>query len=93
MSFKIIPICVYFYVISFCTKVLLLISTASAAPGVTSTNKQACTKECTLDYKPICAGHSESDKDKKSFGNVCVMDKYNCERDESLLLFIRLFIR
>ena len=80
------------FVFSFCTKVLLLISTTSAAPGVTSTNKQACNKECTLDYKPICAGHSENDKDKKSFGNVCVMDKYNCERDESLLRLIHSFI-
>ncbi|XP_055297192.1 turripeptide Pal9.2-like [Sitodiplosis mosellana] len=65
--------------------VLLLISTISTAPGVTSTNKQTCSKECTLDYKPICAGHSPTDKEKKSFGNFCVMEKYNCEKDENLV--------
>lgn len=70
--------------------VLLLISSIFAAPGVTPTNKPTCTQDCSLEYAPICAGPkgTTNDREKKSFGNDCVMKKYNCEKGESSLIFI-----
>lgn len=70
--------------------VLLFISSILAAPGVTPTNKPACTQDCSLEYAPVCAGPkgTTNDREKKSFGNDCVMKKYNCEKGESLLIFI-----
>lgn len=64
--------------------VLLLIGAIFASPGVTPKTK-ACERDCP-DYKPICAGpkSAASDKEKKSFGSVCVMEKYNCEKNEGL---------
>lgn len=63
--------------------VLLTISSVLAAPGVTPANKK-CANECSLDYNPVCAGPAGTNdiKLKKSFGNICVMQKYNCEKSE-----------
>lgn len=62
-------------------KVVLIISTIQAAPGTTTANK--C-NECPLDYKPVCGGPAGAtdNKLKKSFGSICVMQKYNCEKNE-----------
>lgn len=59
---------------------MLIISTIHAAPGK-SANK--C-NDCDLDYKPVCAGPAGTTDKKamKSFGSVCVMQKYNCEKNE-----------
>lgn len=66
--------------------VLLIISSILAAPGVTPAT-QNCGDVCPLDYQPICGGPSgtTNDREKKSFGNNCVMKKYNCEKGESEL--------
>lgn len=90
MSYEIIFI---FISLSHLYVVLLLISSIFAAPGVTTTNKTACTEECSLEYDPICAGEEGNTNEKmnKSFGNICVMYKYNCEKNESLLPFFKYF--
>lgn len=61
--------------------VLLIISSILAAPGATNKN---CAKACTLDYTPVCAGPAGTtdNKQKKTFGNICVMHNYNCEKNE-----------
>lgn len=42
-----------------------------------------CTKSCTLDYTPVCAG-PETGADKPiSFGNECVLANFNCENNKS----------
>lgn len=71
---------------------MLIISTIWAAPGVTPSTAKAC-EECKLNYDPICAGPqgTKNDREKKSFGNLCVMKKYNCEKGESLLNIFFLF--
>ncbi|XP_031628574.1 uncharacterized protein LOC116344247 [Contarinia nasturtii] len=72
-------------IILFGIVVLLVISSIFAAPGVTPNTKDC--KECNLDYVPVCAGPkgTQNDREKKSFGSVCVMEKYNCENDEKLV--------
>lgn len=62
---------------------VVLFNVILAAPGVTAVSKPC--NECPLNYEPICAGPpgTTNDKDKKSFGNECVMEKYNCEKNES----------
>lgn len=44
--------------------------------------KKKCAEECPFDYAPVCGGTAGSNE-KKSFGNDCVMRKYNCEKGAS----------
>lgn len=80
----------YFFLL-FCVPfvVLLVISSIFAAPGVTPKTKDC--KECGLDYAPVCGGPkgSQNDREKKSFGSICVMEKYNCEKGESMRIQIQ----
>jgi hypothetical protein len=41
-----------------------------------------CKSECPNDYNPICG--SDGAKVNLSFGNKCVMEKYNCEHNAKL---------
>jgi hypothetical protein len=41
-----------------------------------------CKSECPNDYNPICG--SDGAKVNLSFGNKCVMEKYNCEHNTKL---------
>lgn len=43
--------------------------------------KSKCKSECPNDYAPICG--SDGAKVNLSFGNKCVMEKYNCEHNAS----------
>lgn len=65
--------------------VLLLVSAIVASPqGTTPSAPKKC-EVCSADFVPICAAPvgSKDDKDKLSFGSVCIMRKYNCEHNKS----------
>nr|ARA71543.1 Kazal-type serine protease inhibitor [Actias selene] len=45
--------------------------------------KKACLHDCTnVKFEPICA--TKGGEKPKSFGSVCVMNNYNCERKDTL---------
>ncbi|XP_055592533.1 turripeptide Pal9.2 [Uranotaenia lowii] len=46
--------------------------------------KKVCGRSCTFDYTPVCGGVKGSNDKPLSFGNTCVMEKYNCENGKSL---------
>lgn len=63
-----------------------MINSIFAAPDLQNKEKVAkCSEACTFDYTPVCGGPagSTNQKEMKSFGNECVMKKYNCEKGES----------
>uniref|UniRef100_A0A1B6IC76 Kazal-like domain-containing protein n=1 Tax=Homalodisca liturata TaxID=320908 RepID=A0A1B6IC76_9HEMI len=63
-------------------------SYGSSAKKATSTTtkppKPKCDTACPDDYTPICANEKGSSEKAKSFGNICVMNKYNCEHGTNL---------
>lgn len=63
---------------------LALINVIYAAPGVTPTPKKQC-KQCPLDFDPVCAGAPDSNNERewRSFGNKCVAEIANCEKETS----------
>lgn len=66
---------------------MLLVSAIVATPQTaTQTPAKKC-EVCSTDFVPICAAPtgSKEEKDKISFGSVCVMRKYNCENNKSKL--------
>lgn len=70
------------YVLKF-NKSNFLVSTlallAQAGPTKASNLSKPC-KSCSLDYVPVCAGPATGTEKPKSFGSVCVLDNYNCEK-------------
>lgn len=42
-----------------------------------------CGQACTLDYTPICASPKSGKGADLSFGNKCVLEKYNCEHNDA----------
>lgn len=71
---------------------LAVIASVSAHPAKGQANNQQnkkkntptpkCIEICTTTYAPICA-HDEAGSPPLSFGNECVMRKYNCESNKS----------
>ncbi|KAI5706804.1 hypothetical protein M8J75_011502 [Diaphorina citri] len=67
---------------------LAVIASVSAYPAKGGSNSQInkkkntpppkCIEICTTNYEPVCA-HDENVKSDITFGNECVMRKYNCE--------------
>ncbi|XP_065087356.1 turripeptide Pal9.2-like [Ochlerotatus camptorhynchus] len=63
--------------------VLLAIVAVQAGPAKEKPTSK-CTKACSFDYTPVCAGAKDSKDKPISFGNVCVMENYNCDNKKSL---------
>jgi hypothetical protein len=55
------------------------LKTTSTSTTISPSRK--CKSECPNDYNPICG--SDGAKVNLSFGNKCVMEKYNCEHNTS----------
>lgn len=58
---------------------LVLVTMITAMP---EKPKKKCAEDCPFDYLPVCGGTADNNE-KKSFGNECVMRKYNCEKGAS----------
>ncbi|KAL1130100.1 hypothetical protein AAG570_013039 [Ranatra chinensis] len=58
-----------------------LVALAASFPNKKETGPKKtgpkCNMACTQEYSPICAGDGHNKP--LSFGNVCVLEKYNCE--------------
>ncbi|KAL1461153.1 hypothetical protein WDU94_013081 [Cyamophila willieti] len=72
-----------FLVLAVCLAVIATVSAFPAKNGVNAQHNKKkppvkCIEVCTTQYTPICA-HDESGNPPMSFGNECVMRKYNCE--------------
>ncbi|EAT48797.1 AAEL000211-PA [Aedes aegypti] len=63
--------------------VVLIIGLAQAVPAKEKPTSK-CNTACTDDYTPVCGGVKGSKDKPISFGNECVMQKYNCENKKSL---------
>jgi len=67
---------------------VLFTAVALAAPSKGSTKASlqkktpTCATVCNDDYTPVCGGDGQG-KDI-SFGNKCVMERYNCENQKDL---------
>ena len=64
------------------TQVLVaLIGLGSASPAKEPPKKNdACPNACADEYTPVCGAPGPSDGGSNvTFGNKCVMEKYNCE--------------
>lgn len=66
---------------------MLLVCAIVATPQTATQASAKKCEVCSTDYTPICAAPtgSKEEKDKISFGSVCVMRKYNCESNKSKL--------
>lgn len=66
---------------------MLLVSAIVAAPQTATQAPGKKCENCRDEYNPICAAPtgSKQEKDTISFGNDCVMRKYNCENNKSKL--------
>uniref|UniRef100_T1E3E4 Putative kazal domain-containing peptide n=1 Tax=Psorophora albipes TaxID=869069 RepID=T1E3E4_9DIPT len=62
---------------------LLVVTVVSAVPAKDKPAKK-CADSCPFDYTPVCGGVKDSKEKPISFGNSCVMEKYNCENKKSL---------
>lgn len=53
--------------------------------AVTPPPRKPCESECQTDYQPICVGPAGATnaREKKSFGNDCVLKNYNCQNNAS----------
>lgn len=68
------------------TSVMLIIGLAQAIPAKEKPTAK-CNAACTDDYTPVCGGVKGSKDKPISFGNECVMQKYNCENKKSKIDF------
>lgn len=66
---------------------MLVVSAIVATPQTATKAPAKKCDVCATDFVPICAAPngSKDEKDKISFGSVCVMRKYNCENNKSKL--------
>ncbi|XP_058067356.1 vasotab-TY2 [Anopheles bellator] len=60
---------------------LAILAVVCAIPA----EKSQCTKACTADYTPVCGVPKEGKGSTVTFGNTCVMEKYNCESQKNYI--------
>jgi hypothetical protein len=60
----------YLCLISFA---LIIASTFGGGPSLPS-----CQEICTEEYTPLCASNGD---DLKTFGNLCELERYNCQNN------------
>lgn len=60
--------------------IVACIGLGSASPAKDPPKKSPCADVCTSDYTPVCGSPGSGDGNSQiTFGNKCVMEKYNCE--------------
>ncbi|KAJ6645962.1 Vasotab [Pseudolycoriella hygida] len=62
--------------------VVMLISMTMMVQAAEKRRPKDCQSICTMHYDPVCAGGAG--ESPKSFGNICVMQNYNCENNKNL---------
>ncbi|XP_054258131.1 uncharacterized protein LOC128983031 [Macrosteles quadrilineatus] len=60
-------------------------SVKKATSTTTKPPKPKCDEKCPEDYTPVCGKEKDSTEKPKSFGNICVMNKFNCEHGTNLI--------
>lgn len=59
---------------------VLVLLVAVIGVSVAAPNKK-CNNACPFNYAPVCAGPEAGADKPLSFGNECVLNNYNCEKN------------